>query len=61
MIMEICWFLHTFFKIGAGWTTHLFDPNRKQRFFTDIYYLCETEQEFVIIQEFSGAILFNDC
>jgi hypothetical protein len=29
--------LHPFFKIGAVGTTHLFDPNRKQQFFTDIY------------------------
>jgi hypothetical protein len=28
--------LHTFFKIGAGRTTHLFDPNNERKFFTDI-------------------------
>ena len=27
----------------------------------DCYQATETEQEFVIIQEFRGAILFNDC
>ena len=29
--------LHTFFKIRAGRTTHLFDPNRERKSFTDIY------------------------
>ena len=34
-------YMHTFFKIGAGGTAHLFDPNSEHKFFTDIY-LCIT-------------------
>ena len=29
--------LHTFFKIRAGGTAQLFDPNSEHEFFTDIY------------------------
>ena len=29
--------LHTFFKIRAGRTAQIFDPNSEHKFFTDIY------------------------